>query len=896
MAYFLRPLLPGKLKIPVVEAPCLLRGRLLARLNKEVELATVVLQASTGYGKTTLLSQWAEQAYLPVAWVTLDEYDNDPGMFLAYIVGAFQTLIPGACPEMRELLGVTPLPPSVVLWDTLIHELALLGEIGLVLDDYHLIQNEELHSGMARLIQHKPIHMQLLIASRNETRGWVSHQLRQKIVLLNALDLGFKLEEARAFLAQSLGTLNLGDVERLVEQTEGWAMSLRLVARATAQGEDFSRWVALFQKDAPRVLIEYLRREVFMPLPAVLQEFLLKTSLLDRFCVSLCEALDETWAVRTLLEQVQAGGLFLLQLDAHGEWFRYHTVFREFLQREVFKCCSPGELGEIHHRASAWWGAKGYLLEACVHALAAEDFDGAARYVMENLHEVLNRQEYPVLAQWLQRFPPKVIHEHPALLIAQGYLLYHQNFLGAIPAILNRAQTLLNEQPPSLSSAEVEEMYGDVDVLLAQVAYWNLALSEARLAGERALTRQPETHLYARGAVLAMILASYAVQGETQKALELARVEIAHTDPNKTPLLSQLFYTAGIIQMLAGNYQAVLERRDRFFQATSDYSGALFLGRTYYALGMVCYERNELEAALAYWAKLIPLKYRTSHYVYFQGVMGMALANQALGLKNDAEFFAEMARKFAEEMQQEEMYLDARTFRVHLAILQGSEPRDADDRAFWQGINPAPYDFFKISIQTAVITRIWFLICRNTPQSLREANTLVNTSFKITESFYNIPLMIKLYALRALILEAQKQPVEAEDTLIQAIELAHPRRFVRSFVDLGASMRELLVRLANKGFARKYLLYIIDAFPDFIVAPAHPQDIRKAVKQSTLTARELEVLSLLSKRYSDKEIASHLVISSQTVRRHTANIYSKLGVKNRREAVLLAHKRGILHR
>lgn len=892
--YFSRPLLHSKLQKPGQDSSCIVRMRLLDRLNEEARASFVMIHAPAGYGKTTLLSQWVEQTSGPVGWVSLDEEDNEPGVFMAYLVAAFQHNFPNVCQEVSSLLNTTPLPPTIVLWDTLIYEISLMGKMALVLDDVHHIHNHEIKEGLTRLIQHKPVNLRLFFATRTAL-NWLSiYRLRRDFLAFGIQDLGFQPEEAQTFLSRSLGELNAGDVETVVSQTEGWALGLRLLARAVMHGEDFSRWADVFRAGSPGVLREYLREEVLRPLSPLLQRFLLKTSLLERFSVSLCQALDDDWEARALLAQVREQGLFLYALGVEEEWFRYHPLFRAFLKQEAQNVLQA-DLREVYLRAGRWWNAHGFILEACEYALAAGAVAEAVRFVMENLHKVLDRQEYPALEQWLNCFPKEIIQQYPALLVGQAYLLYQKNYLEAIPQLLNRASFLLDEPPVSLTGEEMEALKADVEVLFAQVYYWHLDLGRARTAGERALKHLPFTHLYARGAVMAIIFASYAVQGDPQQALKLAKAELARTDPQDMALMTQLIYTQGIIEMLVGNYQAMIEGRDQFLQMVAKGPGALFLGRGFYALGMAYYERNELEEALVYWGKLLPLRYRTSHYVYFQGVMGLALANAALGLSQDAEYFARLGEEFAHEMQQEEMRLDAGALWVRLALWQGKNLDEGAAAHALEDVVPTPYDFFKISVQTAVLTHIWFLICQNTSHSLKKAEKLVQTSFEMTGSFHNVPLQIKLFALQALVCAAKNNQEAAERALLQAINLAKPRGFVRAFVDLGANMHALIAALIKNRVSHPYLLTLFHAFPEDAKSSLQMHMMtKKTARLFKLTKREQEVLNFLSKRYSNKEIASHLSISSETVRRHTANIYAKFGVKNRREAVLFASKQGLL--
>ena len=407
-----------KLYRPPVTKDLVPRSHLLERLEYCRQRPLTLISAPAGYGKSTLASSWLEASDCPGAWVSLDEDENDLRLFLTYLVAAIQMLFPEAGQQIQALLNATELPPGKVLAHTLLNDLTQIEEpFILVLDDYHRIHEEAVHDLLEELLHHPPHSLHLVLITRRDPQlSLPALRAKGQVTEIRLQDLRFSTEETAVFLQRVLD-MSLDDqtAEILGKKTEGWVTGLRLAALSLHHRSDGDRLLAELPEDN-RYVEEYLVLEVFSQQPAAIQQYLLSTAILDRFCAPLCEAVCPGAEPKVcelsgeeFLTRLEQTNLFVISLDSQQQWFRYHHLFRKFLNYRVQELYSPDEMATFHTLASAWFAEQGLIDEALHHALKADDIPAAARLVAHHRHDLINREQWPRLERWLDLLPDSAL-------------------------------------------------------------------------------------------------------------------------------------------------------------------------------------------------------------------------------------------------------------------------------------------------------------------------------------------------------------------------------------------------------------------------------------------------------------------------------------------------------
>ena len=431
-------LLQTKLHKPRLPHELVVRSRLLEWLNRGIDYPLTLVCAPAGYGKTTLICTWLDRmsadrgegmAFLPSAWLSLDEDDSDLNLFLRYFIAALRTIFADACANTLALLQAGQPPPQAILRTMLFNELEELpGEVILVLDDYQFIHGNAVHNLLIELARHwpKPLHL-VLISRIDPPLPLTSLRPKGSIREIRTQDLRFSLQETDAYLDQAqLPLLSQSTLDLLEERFEGWPAGLHLAALSlrSAGGQSSVR-LALSSKNTN--ITGYLMDEVLKHQYPAIQKFLLKTCILDRFCPSLCEAvvgeIDTRWNVHACLDWIERSELFLISLDNNREWYRYHHLFQQSLQQKLSAEMRPGEVSNLHRLASAWFEEQGLVDEALRHSLAAGDLDLAARQMTAGLRDVINREDRQTLERWLRLLPEEMIQRQPGLLMIRAWAL-----------------------------------------------------------------------------------------------------------------------------------------------------------------------------------------------------------------------------------------------------------------------------------------------------------------------------------------------------------------------------------------------------------------------------------------------------------------------------------------
>lgn len=891
------PLLTTKLFIPPTSPNLVPRPRLIERLNEGITHKLILICAPAGFGKTTLLSNWIAGLDLPVAWVSLDRGDNDRTSFLIYLVAALQTLEAKICGTVLEML-LSPQPPAIesVLTE-LINQVATLSQdFVLVLDDYQVVEEPTIDEALAFLLDHIPPVMHLVIASRSDPMLPIS-RLRGlgKMTEIRSADLRFSSQEATHFLNRVMGlALSDNDIASLEIRTEGWIAGLQLAGLSIKNRVDPTEFISAFAGD-DRYIIDYLVDEVLSQRPQGTTDFLQQTSILNRLCGPLCDAVTDQAGGQNILEKLMQANLFIFPLDNQRRWYRYHHLFADVLHKRLIDSTSSEAIRSIHQRASQWYQENGFLVEAVEHALAAEDFDTMIRQIETGSMELLMRGQQNLLLNWQARLPRKLVASHPRLCMTIAWAwLSTGKTQEAEECLQLLEQSLGTEMGELFSEVEgAEEIEPSIRLLLVEIAVIRIEL--AIEAGDIPLVFKLSQHVLPylededvlhqddhlknlRSVVYFVLGLAYKISGKLSEAGKaLSKAARLGQD------LGNVYIAAGSIGRLA----SVQSMQGHLSQAESTCQRGLKLvkhmvgkppmyGLIHAELGNLLYERNDLEAALYHLQAGIDLAKPWGFLeAFIPGYTGLARVRAAQGAWEGA--FAALDELEALGGDNPAMVMPAmKSLRALLCIALGKV--DAANRwAVNTGLNPeGEIDFQRLG-EWVAYARV--LIAR---RAYGEVVNLLTRMVTAAEAGGWFGKLVELRVLLALVHEIQGDSDQAMIAIEQALISAEPEGYVRVFVDEGDPMKKMLHEAQSRGIASDYIPKLLAAFETDHVQVGQSS---VALLIEPFSARELEVLRLLKSELSGPEIAAELTIALSTLRTHTQNIYSKLGVSNRRAAV-----------
>ena len=805
-----KTLLLTKLHRPRLPKNLITRTRLVEQLNHDIDLPLILVCAPAGFGKTTLVCTWLERmaadqptaaASLPTAWLSLDEDDSELNLFLRYFTTAMRTIFKEACEETLTLLQSRQQPPDAVLYATLSNELAELpGEAILVLDDYHTVRGTEVHNLLIELARHWPRPLHLVLISRIDPPIPLTG-LRAKGMIseIRAQNLRFTPEETAAYLSQAqLALRSQKDLHFLEERLEGWPAGLHLAALSLRSASSQESVLSALSSKNPNIT-GYLVDEVLTHQVPAIHSFLLKTSILDRFCASLCEAvigeIDTVWNARACLNWIERSELFITPLDDRREWYRYHHLFQELLQQRLSAELRPDQVTDLHRLASAWLEEHGLLDEALHHALAAGDIDLAARQMNAGLRDILNREDRPTLERWLHVLPEEMIQQSPALLMIKAWALEFAWRIDLQAQVLRQVEELLDsEAGASLSANDLQILRGQILVLRAQQAYFSNQPTRAIDLCRQALALLPPSWTFVRGGAMFYLGMSMQASGQGQAAERLL------LDDYESYSVKNDAYTMLLLESLCFNYlnsgqleqvrriaQVLLQQASRRVVAINKNWGDWFLGVVYYQL-------NELEAAAQHFTQIVENRYTAQITTYRDAVAGLAFIHQIKGESAEALQILESISQFDLEQRGSE---DERTrsLRARLHLLQG----DLEGASDWADtFTDLPPDQPLLWLEEPQVTRARVLVARGADADLRLALQILDALDEIADRTHNTRYKIEILALRALALDAQGETSQADAELIQAVDLARLGGFIRVFVVLGEPMQAILRRLEKQ--------------------------------------------------------------------------------------------------
>ena len=918
-------LLSTKLFVPRPRPDLVQRPRLLARLDDGLDEGRCsLLSAPAGAGKTSLLAAWVAQLDRPVAWLALDERDQEIHQVLRYLVASLQTIAPECGRAALAMLDAPPAAAPEVVLTSLVNDIAALpGRALLVLDDYHLVREPAVYTAIEFLLNHLPRTLHLTIATREDPPLPLPRlRASRQIIELRAVDLSFDVEEAAALLSSGMRLrLTEQQVTALVERTEGWAAGLQLAGLALRDRTDPAAFVNAFT-GGHRLVVDYLMAEVLEQQPDPVRRFLLVTSVLDRLCAPLCDALlaadgdsaDPAPAIRSqqLLEELEAANLFLVPLDDDRMWYRYHHLFADALRGRLAREVGPGAPALLHRQASVWFGGQGLLAEAIGHALAADAVEDAATWIEALMPSMfVTMSIHQALADWLAALPDPVVRSRPLLCLTQAWLLIHRVELEAAAAWVDAAThalPALHYDPVPDDSAR--QAHGAVAATRAYMATVGLAgvPKDVDVLAEQALADLALEDSTFRGAAFLSL-------GQATLALgQLDRAEKAFTEAAMVSRSAGLLHGAVVAALQQINVQRLRGVRRRALAtgwATLAWAAEHYelpsLGRLRTVMADLLLDANDVAGAQPFAVEGLraPREYGNPPPLVILATLPIIRLRLAEGDAAGAAAALSELRPLVHHGPFAVLapLVDAAEARVHLAVEEG-----AAALAWALALDPAalpnPLRWGVPGVEATVFTPVRILVAQGRATAdgdlLHEAQQRLAAAWQLVVQQGIGWLRLNLHIAQSMIADARHDRGAALRSLAAAVAEAEPEGIIRPFLDEGAPMAALLAALRKATREQRLLDATTSGYVDSLLTaftgqtPSPPASRRPEVLIEPLSARELDVLRLLSDGRSNAQIARDLFVEQSTVKTHLIHLYRKLDVSSRTQAIGRARALGLV--
>jgi LuxR family maltose regulon positive regulatory protein len=891
-------ILSTKLSVPPLRSRLVVRPRLIQKLNQGLECGIVLVSAPAGYGKSTLLSAWLSHLEYPAAWLSLDEDDSDPGRFMAYLLAALHTIESAVQNIAGTILDASwAVDPQATL-TPLINLFAQRKQpCCLVLDDYHAIQNQAIHQLIAFLLEHRPAPLKLVIATRADPPLPLA-RLRSKSCLLELrlADLRFTPYEAAEFLGRTMGlTVSDEDVARLTKRTEGWIAGLQIAALSMQDTADIPGFISTLT-GSHHYIFDYLLEEILGRQPPEVQRFLLCTSILDQLSAPLCDALlagDEATPPQrpsaVMLEELEHANLFILPLDQEHRWYRYHPLFAELL-RGYLKKNDPTRVAILHTRASTWLETQGQISEAIRHSLAASDWECVIRLISANIFALLEQNELNSVTHKIARLTGNMSPARPWLLLGHAWLLAYTGQLSSVEPILKQAEAEIDRLK---SEQELQSLGGHIAAIRAYTNWIDYRRDVAAKAAQAALEWLPETEHLIRcqsATLLGLALNDF---GQGERAFKLALTYARDCRVSHVTIFAHgcYVYLLAMQGRLREAHAAALEAI-QLATSSETHQPLPTLSHVYSALSFVMREWNDLEGAVRYGQEAVELASRweqadAQHFAL--DTLGYALfasgdVDGAFDILHQAWKVATRTSTWFEHItvaQEVEWYLALRNLEAAVQRLHQAQIKITDP-------DQIPYESFRTSLLALTIVQV-YLAQDDHAHALQLTARLIHEMEQKKIGHY----LLRLLIWQALAYYGLKQEALALVPLNRALSMAMPEGYIRTFIQEGPRLVPLLEQARQIGIYPEYvsqLLALIEG--DSGRPPAREAGSSELVEP--LSEREMDVLKLLAQGCSDKKIAESLVIARETVHKHLKNIYGKLDVHSRTEAISRARELNLL--
>ena len=905
--------LTTKLYIPPPRVNVVMRPRLTERLNESLRRTrhVTLVSAPAGFGKTTLLSEWIVSLtstpsptrrgkVVRAAWFSLDEGDNDAARFWSHFTAALQTLFPNIGEGAMDALQSPQLPAVESILTSLLNQIAALpNDFILVLDDYHTVDSRPIDHSLKFLIERLPPHMHLVIATREDPDLPLARmRARDQLTELRVKDLRFTESEAADFLDQTMGLrLTAGNIAALETRTEGWIAGLQLAALSMQGLEDTTGFIQSFT-GSHHFVLDYLIEEVLQKQPELIQMFLLQTSILERMCGSLCDAvlLDPSIKGQETLERLERANLFVIPLDHERKWYRYHHLFRDLLRQRLSQKQSQEKISQTHIRASEWLETNGDTAEAFHHALAASDFDRAAR-LAESAWEAMNESfRMGTWLGWVNQLPPSVRRVRPILCTQIGSAYMDMGNVEASESSLRDAERCLKLPPEKMIIVEAEQFR----TLPARIAFARAYNAQAQNRfsdvvkfAEMALDLAPKDDDFMSVQVSTLLMGTHWANGDLDASCKVMSdwVEAAKQAGKIFFAVAGSFGKADIL-IAQGRLRDAMQTYQQALELAAVHNAEQHTAHHHLGVGMVYHESGDDERAIQHLQKSFELGKRSTIVDWaYRKSLTQALLKESEGDLDDAlDLLDEAQRVYVRTPTPNLRPVDAMKAQVYLK--QGKLLK-AQEWAHKSGLSLNVEPDYLHEFERLTLARVALPEYQNDPNEQLWRDTLepLERQLNLAEKQNRLRSQIEILILQALAFHVKGWTANASATLEQALSLAEPEGYLRIFAAEGKPMAEMLSKLDDKSLNpyAKRILALLEPPQD-----GRPSPVISRPLIETLSDRELEVLRLIAQGLSNQEITRKLFVALSTVKGHNLRIFAKLQAKSRTEAVARARELGLL--
>ncbi len=880
------PILATKLYIPRLRPHVVSRPRLIERLNEGLQRNLILISAPAGFGKSTLVREWVALIERPTAWLSLDAGENDPTRFLTYLVAALQTIAVTLGEGVLSVLHSPQPPPTEAMLTALLNDITTISDqFVLVLDDYHVLDAQPVDQALTFLLDHLPPHMHLVIATREDPPLPLARlRARGQLTEVRAVDLRFTPSEAAEFLTQVMGLkLSAQDITALETRTEGWIAGLQLAAISLQGHEDAAGFITSFT-GSHHFVMDYLVEEVLGQQSERVQTFLLRTSILDRMSGPLCDAvlLAPSASGQATLEYLERANLFIIPLDNERRWYRYHHLFADLLRQRLHQsiASSPGDaesqVNELHIRASAWYEDHGLSMEAFHHAAAAHDVERAERLMKGKGMPRHFRGAATALLDWLASLPTTVLNARPSLWVRYASLLL---VTGQTTGVEEKLQAAEAAMPRTEADDKTRNLVGQIAEARATLALTRYQVEPMLAQSRRALEYLHPNNLSSRATAHWTLGYAYTLQGD-RAAARRAYTEAISLSQASGDIFTTILATIGL-----GNVQ---EADNQLSLAAETYRRVLQLvgeppqpaaSEAHLGLARVLYEWNDLDEASQHGQQSLHLAQQYDRAIDRFVICEVFLARLKLAQGDVAGAATLLAEASQSARQQNFVYRIPEVAAAHvLTLLRQGNLAAAAHLAQTHGL---PLSQARVHL------------AQGDPSA---ALAVLEPWRQQMEAKGWEDERLKVMVLQAVALEAHGDKDQAVHLLFDALALAAPGGFIRLFVDEGLPMAHLLAEAEAIGMMPDYTGKLLAVFKaeeqkreDTSSLPPPAQPLIEP-----LSRRELEVLHLIAQGLSNQEICERLFLALDTVKGHNRNIFDKLQVQRRTEAVARARELGLL--
>jgi LuxR family maltose regulon positive regulatory protein len=847
-------------------------------LNEATAHKLTLIAAPPGYGKTTLLSIWTRESALPAAWLSLDVDDNDPSLFLQYLIAALQSIHPQVGRASLSQLKSPQLSSQTAILPSLINDLANIQDnFVLILDDYHWIEQQEIHDSLNYLIDHMPPQMHFVVASRSDPPLQLSRlRVRNQLLEIRQSDLRMNPEEASNFLNQCM-ELNLSpeQVEILGSRTEGWIAGLQLAALSLKGKDDIDTFIQTFS-GSHRFVIDYLADEVIASQSSEVKSFLRKTAILDRFSAPLCDELTGQGDSKDILRYLEETNLFLIPLDEQREWYRYHHLFLDYLRIDTEEQTQKS----LHVKASQWFLSQGLYSEAVKHGIYSGDDDQAIRAISQAAPLAIEQATFASLFGWFDTLPDPIVRQNGLLSLYKGFALFFtESYREALPY----ARAAQDNLPPDLPAS----IQGHLLCIQAHMALFRGDLKDVIRYAREALEYLSDEDTFFRSLTLNILGQVLEMKGDVVSAVDVYRQGFDSGYQAGEIIGTMVVFTNLVISL--NELGRLREANALCHQLYSEIGPEAFAGESlanaiYLPWSHLTYEVNQLEEARK--QAQIALDALNKNNITQGVILSQYVLARVYRIDQDWDRFSQLIQ---DGIQLAKRTGTANTHGAWFSALEAEANLKLGDigavNRWVERVGFKPEDKPHHWIEWSYFTYSRFLLSQNRVQ---EAQQILKTMGKSAQEGHRLRKLITIYLLMALADLAQDDRNSALHHLEEALSIAAPQGYQRAFLDEDQLILEMLPEVRH----------IAPEFVDDLLAnlPTVPAPALKIDQlYEPLSERELEVLRLVAKGYSNRQIAEALFVTLGTVKKHLNNVFSKLQVKNRTQAVARARELTLLN-